>query len=208
MINLLIEKTEVVTEELHEDTRMDYKLLKSNIKVQRDENEILYKHLKEIVKQNESQQAKILIFKAKIAELEQHVGIIQTKDEHFEASIMVTAASAHPVVYEQNQEQEGEDWDGQEPGYKQLDSMVNSIQDGEEKTIDFVMLDNGGKKLLNTISPDEPRHPSSLTKLLNENQVLSLNEGHSAKELRHKNSEGSLTNGEGTREIDLINADL
>lgn len=54
MINLLIEKTEVVTEELHEDTRMDYKLLKSNIKVQRDENEILYKHLKEVVKQNES----------------------------------------------------------------------------------------------------------------------------------------------------------
>jgi D-alanyl-D-alanine carboxypeptidase len=59
--------------------------------------------------------------------------------------------------------------------------MVNSVQDGEEKTIDFVVLDNGGKKLLNTISPDEPRHPSSLTKLLNENQVMNLhNDGHSA----------------------------
>lgn len=100
MINLLIEKTEVVTEELHEDTRANYKQLKANIKVQRDENEILYKHLKECVKQNESQQAKILIFKAKIAELEQHVGLIQTKDEHFEASIMVNATSVNPVVYE------------------------------------------------------------------------------------------------------------
>lgn len=33
MINLLIEKTEVVTEELHEDTRANYKQLKANIKV-------------------------------------------------------------------------------------------------------------------------------------------------------------------------------
>jgi len=55
MINVLIEKTEIVQEELHVDTRVDYKTLKSNIKVQRDENEILYKNLKEISKDTESQ---------------------------------------------------------------------------------------------------------------------------------------------------------
>ena len=43
MMNVLIEKTEVVQDELHVETRKDYKQLKSDIKAQRDENEILYK---------------------------------------------------------------------------------------------------------------------------------------------------------------------
>lgn len=53
MMNVLIEKTEVVQDELHVETRKDYKELKSNIKQQRDENEILYKDLKKVVKDNE-----------------------------------------------------------------------------------------------------------------------------------------------------------
>jgi len=49
MMNVLIEKTEVVQDELHVETRKDYKILKSDIKAQRDENEILYKGLKNVV---------------------------------------------------------------------------------------------------------------------------------------------------------------
>lgn len=54
MMNVLIEKTEVVQDELHQDTRKDYKRLKANIKAQRDENEMLYKDLKQITKDTES----------------------------------------------------------------------------------------------------------------------------------------------------------
>ena len=54
MMNVLIEKTEVVQDELHQDTRKDYKRLKANIKAQRDENEMLYKDLKHITKDTES----------------------------------------------------------------------------------------------------------------------------------------------------------
>lgn len=43
MMNILIEKTEVVQDELAVETRKDYKSLKLDIKAQRDENEILYK---------------------------------------------------------------------------------------------------------------------------------------------------------------------
>jgi hypothetical protein len=46
MMNVLVEKTEVVQDELHQEFRHDYKTLKGAIKGQRDENEILYKTLK------------------------------------------------------------------------------------------------------------------------------------------------------------------
>ena len=54
MMNVLIEKTEVVQDDLHVETRKDYKQLKSDIKAQRDENEVLYKNLKTVVQQTES----------------------------------------------------------------------------------------------------------------------------------------------------------
>ena len=54
MMNVLIEKTENVQDELYTDTRQDYKELKANMKVQRDENEILYKSLKDMTKNTDS----------------------------------------------------------------------------------------------------------------------------------------------------------
>jgi len=54
MINVLIEKTEITQDDLHVETRKDYKILKANIKVQRDENEVLYKNLKEVAKNTQS----------------------------------------------------------------------------------------------------------------------------------------------------------
>ena len=54
MMNVLVEKTEVVQDELHQEFRHDYKTLKAAIKAQRDENEILYKSLKQILKDTES----------------------------------------------------------------------------------------------------------------------------------------------------------
>lgn len=54
MMNVLVEKTEIVQDELKVDTRKDYKQLKADMKSQRDENEILYKTLKTIVKETES----------------------------------------------------------------------------------------------------------------------------------------------------------
>lgn len=76
MMNLLVEKAENVQEELHVDTRADYKILKQAIKVQKDENEILYKGLNQLQKDNISSKRKMLFLKSKIDELEQHVGII------------------------------------------------------------------------------------------------------------------------------------
>lgn len=54
MMNVLVEKTEIVLDELKVDTRKDYKQLKYDIKAQRDENEILFKTLKNIVKDTDS----------------------------------------------------------------------------------------------------------------------------------------------------------
>lgn len=59
MMNVLVEKTEIVQDELKVDTRKDYKHLKADIKAQRDENEILYKTLKTIIKDTESQRHKV-----------------------------------------------------------------------------------------------------------------------------------------------------
>jgi septal ring factor EnvC (AmiA/AmiB activator) len=80
MMNLLIEKTEKVEDDLKCETRSDYKELKYNIKTQRDENELLYKGLKHIHKDTVSQKQKIAFFKSKIEELEQHVGIINIEN--------------------------------------------------------------------------------------------------------------------------------
>ena len=80
MINVLIEKSETVQEELHVETRKDYKELKKNIKKQRDENEIVYKGLKEVIKDTDAQRSKIAIYTAKIEELEQHVGLVKDNE--------------------------------------------------------------------------------------------------------------------------------
>ena len=67
--------------------RKDYKCLKGDIKAQRDENEILYKNLKTVVQNTESQKRKITVYQAKIEELEQHVGILaNSPDPHFQTS--------------------------------------------------------------------------------------------------------------------------
>ena len=76
MMNVLVEKAEVVQDELHQESRKDYKKLKGDIKAQRDENELLYKDMKKLIHETESQRAKVAMFTAKIEELEQHVGIL------------------------------------------------------------------------------------------------------------------------------------
>lgn len=62
MMNVLVEKTEIVQDEMHQEFRGDYKTLKAGIKAQRDENEILYKTLKQVLKDTESQRAKVNVF--------------------------------------------------------------------------------------------------------------------------------------------------
>jgi len=54
MINVLVEKTEVVQDELKVYTREDYVELKKHIKVQRDENEVLYKNMKLVLKDTQT----------------------------------------------------------------------------------------------------------------------------------------------------------
>lgn len=78
MMNKLVEKTEQVQDELSQETRSDYKSLKSAIKTQKDENELLYKNLGNLAKENISAKRKVIYLKSKIEELEQHVGIIDT----------------------------------------------------------------------------------------------------------------------------------
>mmetsp|Transcript_8522 Transcript_8522/g.14365 ORF Transcript_8522/g.14365 Transcript_8522/m.14365 type:complete len:149 (-) Transcript_8522:564-1010(-) len=92
MMNILIEKTEVVQDELHVESRKDYKQLKSDIKQQRDENEILYKNLKKAVQDTESQRKKIQVYQAKIEELEQHVGIISNSQDPYFSNLPIPAA--------------------------------------------------------------------------------------------------------------------
>ena len=76
MMNILVEKTEIVQEELHIDVRSDHKILKADMEKQKTENELLLKDLKVVQKQATQQKDKISMYRAKIAELEQHVGII------------------------------------------------------------------------------------------------------------------------------------
>jgi polyhydroxyalkanoate synthesis regulator phasin len=76
MMNVLVEKAEVIQDEMHDESRKDYKKLKGDIKQQRDENELIYKDMKKLLKETESQRQKITVFTAKIEELEQHVGIL------------------------------------------------------------------------------------------------------------------------------------
>lgn len=78
MMNNLVEKTEQVQDELSRETRSDYKSLKAAIKIQKDENELLYKNLGNLAKDNISAKRKVIYLKSKIEELEQHVGIIDT----------------------------------------------------------------------------------------------------------------------------------
>ena len=54
MMNVLVEKAECVRDEMHDESRKDYKRLKGDIKAQRDENELLYKEMKTLQKETES----------------------------------------------------------------------------------------------------------------------------------------------------------
>ena len=55
MMNVLVEKAEVIQDEMHDESRKDYKKLKGDIKQQRDENELIYKDMKKLLKETESQ---------------------------------------------------------------------------------------------------------------------------------------------------------
>ena len=55
--------------------------MKADIKAQRDENELLYKDMKHLLHETESQRTKVAMFTAKIEELEQHVGILANDPE-------------------------------------------------------------------------------------------------------------------------------
>lgn len=58
---------------------------------------MVYKDLKKVVKDNEFQRSKIAIFKAKVEELEQHVGIMANATEYYEPEINSAAAELHPT---------------------------------------------------------------------------------------------------------------
>lgn len=55
MMNVLVEKAEVIQDEMHDESRKDYKQLRADMKAQRDENELLYKEMKKLLKETESQ---------------------------------------------------------------------------------------------------------------------------------------------------------
>ena len=102
MMNVLVEKAEVVQEELHQESRKDYKNLKADIKCQRDENEALYKDMKKLINQNESQKTKIAMFTAKIEELEQHVGILGNNPAEPVMSISHSPIQEEPEGFDAN----------------------------------------------------------------------------------------------------------
>lgn len=70
MMNTLVEKTELVHDEVHGDLRNDYKSMKSAIKVQRDENDLLYKELQSLTKNTIASKRKVNYLQSKIEELE------------------------------------------------------------------------------------------------------------------------------------------
>ena len=76
MMNTLVEKAEQVQEDVHNDTRRDYLGLKNAIHSERDSNNLLYRELQALTKETISTKRKIAYFKAKVEELEQHVGIL------------------------------------------------------------------------------------------------------------------------------------
>ena len=146
MMNVLVEKTEVVQDELHQECRHDYKTLKAAIKAQRDENEILYKSLKQVLKETESQKAKINVFQAKIEELEQHVGILaNSPDQRF---------TTHPPIDEVDTSGEGRsnkmlDASGQYYGGQDRTSHQISGQDPGQEGLEFDDGDGEVAKVIN-----------------------------------------------------------
>lgn len=159
-MNVLIEKTEVVQDELHIETRKDYKQLKSDMKGQKDENEMLYKGLKIIVQSTESQKRKIAIYQAKVEELEQHVGILgNSPDPHF-TSMQYLGPVTISAAYTQNMASNEGLWDEQPVGPIRVEkemtkrnsqinnsdvnlrggsSMDEFIKKTEEKAVPFMM---------------------------------------------------------------------
>ena len=63
MMNVLVEKTEIVQDEMHQEFRSDYKTLKAGIKAQRDENEILWTHNIQLLERTSQPWAICQIFK-------------------------------------------------------------------------------------------------------------------------------------------------
>lgn len=77
LMNQMIDKNEGVLREVHPDLLGDYKKLKSSIKDQKDENEILYKQLLNLKKETASSAQKITLCANRINRLENNVGINQ-----------------------------------------------------------------------------------------------------------------------------------
>lgn len=75
LLNNLMDKNEDVLKAIQPDLIEDYRLLKSQIGEQKDENEALYKQLLSLKKETTSSAQKIAMFRSRIERLEQVLGV-------------------------------------------------------------------------------------------------------------------------------------
>ena len=76
LMNRLMESVDSVQDDVSPETYKDYKTLKSNIKTQKDENEVLLKILAGIQRDTGAQREKVAIFSERILKMEEAVGMI------------------------------------------------------------------------------------------------------------------------------------
>ena len=75
-MNELMERVENVEDDIKPETYKDYKLLKANIKAQKEENMSLDKELAQCAVETEEQRQKVKIYEERIRLMEQMVGMI------------------------------------------------------------------------------------------------------------------------------------
>ena len=76
LMNKLMDNVDNVADDLNPETYKDYKMLKKNIKSQKDENELLLKTLATIYRETAEQREKVAICSERIMKMEEAVGMI------------------------------------------------------------------------------------------------------------------------------------
>ena len=82
LMNQLIDRVENVEEDIKPETYKDYKLLKANIKSQKEENSILDKELAQVAMETEEQREKVKVYFDRIRIMEEMVGMIADNPDY------------------------------------------------------------------------------------------------------------------------------
>lgn len=98
----LIEKLEDMVGELRPEIIADYKMLKENIKCQKDDNEVLQKSLSDLKKENENQNLMVEACRKRVAQLENTVGMIENHPHYSQINEQEQSVYGYAQMKEDN----------------------------------------------------------------------------------------------------------